>query len=384
MNVIFDQTTQRVPIYSWAEFIEEGALDQARHIAALPMAEKHVALMPDVHQGYGMPIGGVLALDGAVIPNAVGVDIGCGMAACSTSLHDVPRDTLKAMLGAIRRAVPVGSAHHGAPQDFALEPSGPVTEREATHARTQVGTLGGGNHFIEIQRAESGATWIMIHSGSRNVGLQVARHYNDLAVSLNARWRSAVPKAWELAFLPLNSDDAHAYLAEMLTCVAFARENRARMMAAIQGCVTDVCPGAVFGPVFDVAHNYAAMEHHFSRNLMVHRKGATSARAGELGIIPGSQGTASYIVNGLGAPESFTSCSHGAGRRMGRKEAQRTLSLKDETRRLEAQGVLHSIRGTGGLDEAPGAYKDIEEVMRQQADLVAIEQRLTPLGVIKG
>ena len=386
--MIYDQTTQRVPIYAWAEDIESGALQQAVHLSNLPMVSKHIALMPDVHQGYGMPIGGVLAADNAVIPNAVGVDIGCGMIACRTSLDTIPTDQLKALLGQIRQCVPVGFGHHKDPRAFELPQVGPVTAREATAATRQIGTLGGGNHFIEIQRETlgEGATriWLMIHSGSRNVGLQVAKQYNDVAIALNARWRASVPKEWQLAFLPLDSEEAHAYLAEMQVCVDFARQNRAWMMIAVQECLRTIVPDVGFEESLDVPHNYARLEHHFGRNVVIHRKGATAARAGQLGIIPGSQGTASYIVRGLGHHDAFESCSHGAGRRMGRREAERTLDLAAEVKRMDDLGILHAVRGKGGLDEAPGAYKDIDTVMAQQADLVSIETRLTPMAVIKG
>ncbi|MDD5366963.1 MAG: RtcB family protein [Gallionellaceae bacterium] len=374
----------RVPLKMWLTEIEPGALEQAQHLTQLPFAFHHVAVMPDCHQGYGMPIGGVLATEGTVIPNAVGVDIGCGMLAARTSLDMLDRDTLKAILGDVRKAVPVGFAHHADAHDLGeWMPAGPVSEREANAAKRQVGTLGGGNHFIEVQRGDDGRIWLMLHSGSRNIGLQVAQHYNKLAKALNERWHVSIPAEWDLAFLPLDSNEGVAYLAEMNACLAFAKANRFAMLAAIQG----VMAGHVaceWDRIENIHHNYAVLEHHFGHNVLIHRKGATSARAGQVGIIPGSQGTRSYIVKGLGHPDSFTSCSHGAGRKMGRKQAERTLDLADEQRKLDEQGILHALRGKGGLDEAPGAYKSIDEVMAQQTDLVAIEVGLQPLAVVKG
>jgi tRNA-splicing ligase RtcB len=384
-----------VHVKFWLDDIEDGAEEQARHLAALPFAFHHVAIMPDAHQGYGMPIGGVLATKGVVIPNAVGVDIGCGMCAYRTNLTEIDTDTLKRVMGNIRATVPVGFSHHKEAQDNVLMPQVdpsqcPIVVCEYNSALRQIGTLGGGNHFIEIQKGSDGHIWIMIHSGSRNLGKQVADHYNRLAVGLNEKWHSAVPKAWELAFLPLDSGEGQAYLAEMQYCVEFALANRKLMMFRIIDAIFEHCGGFRAIPatwqtdIINIAHNYAAMEHHFGANVMVHRKGATQTRDGQVGIVPGSQGSKSYIVIGKGNPDSFQSCSHGAGRKMGRKQAQRTLSLKDEVRRLDEMGVLHAIRHESDLDEAPGAYKDIDEVMANQADLVDIAVELRPLAVIKG
>ncbi|MCE5309583.1 MAG: RtcB family protein [Acidobacteriales bacterium] len=384
--------TNDLPIKAWLTDLEPGAELQAANLANLPFAYHHIAIMPDCHQGYGMPIGGVLATDGVVVPNAVGVDIGCGMCALRTNLMEMDRPTLKAIMGQIRETVPVGFSHHKEAQDNDYMPGHPdvreqtlpVVRREYDSARKQIGTLGGGNHFIEIQRGSDGRIWVMIHSGSRNIGKQVAEHYNKLAVGLNERWHSAVPKAWELAFLPLDSDEGQAYMAEMQYCVEFALANRKLMMARISEAIDAQFPGVGGGDLINIAHNYAAMEHHFGKNVLIHRKGATRARDGEAGIIPGSQGTKSYIVRGKGNRESFESCSHGAGRKMGRKQACRELSLEDEIRRLGEQGIVHAIRRQDDLDEAPGAYKDISEVMANQADLVDIVVELTPMGVIKG
>ncbi len=372
----------------WLEDIEEGAMSQLRNLANLPFAFKHIAVMPDSHQGYGMPIGGVLATKGMIIPNAVGVDIGCGMCAMRSSLESVDRETLRKILAQIRAAVPVGFNHHKDRQDESYMPAkrfekGVVCEREYRKAVFQVGTLGGGNHFIEVQKGSDGAVWVMVHSGSRNLGKQVADHYNRLAIRLNEKWRSPVPAEHELAFLPEESDEGQSYIREMNYCVEFAFGNRKLMTERIAECFLRNT-GCSFEPIINIAHNYARREHHFGQDVWVHRKGATSAQKGEAGIIPGSQGTKSYIVQGKGNPESFQSCSHGAGRKMGRKQAARILDLKAEIKKMDDQGIVHGIRGVHELDEAPGAYKDIAEVMKQQSDLVDILVELTPLGVVKG
>ena len=224
----------------------------------------------------------------------------------------------------------------------------------------------------------------MVHSGSRNLGYKVANYYNNLAIDLNSRSNLKVPKTWQLAFLPLLSDAGQQYQQEMQFCVEFALANRQLMMERIQEVFVNVTPPVTFSNFINIAHNYAAMETHYKKRVIVHRKGATSARKGEMGIIPGSQGMSSYIVKGKGNPESFTSCSHGAGRKMGRKEAQRTLDLKEEINRLNMQGVLHSIRNKRDLDEAAGAYKDIDKVIEEQVDLVDVVVSLSPLAVVKG
>lgn len=383
-------SSERIPIKMWLEDIEPGALIQAQNLANLPFAFKHVALMPDSHIGYGMPIGGVLATDGVIIPNAVGVDIGCGMCAVPTNLENIEADTLKNIMSGIRALVPLGFKHHKTAQDNALMPQeeivkNGVVEKQYTAALRQIGTLGGGNHFIEIQKGDDGRVWIMIHSGSRNIGLKVAEHYNKVAKHFNQMWYTVVDSKQDLAFLPIETIEAKNYMSEMQYCVDFALANRKLMMENVLSVF-----GEVFGKGFkahdliNIAHNYARWENHFNKNVIVHRKGATSARKGEMGIIPGSQGTKSYIVRGLGNPESFESCSHGAGRKMGRKQAVRQLNLKAEAAALDKMGVIHALRNKSDLDEAPGAYKDIDVVMENQKDLVEIAVELTPLAVVKG
>ena len=224
----------------------------------------------------------------------------------------------------------------------------------------------------------------MIHSGSRNLGKQVGDHYNKLAAMLNERWHSTVKPELRLAFLPLRTQEFNDYWAEMQYCVEFALCNRRLMMERIQEVIADALPGIEFEPMINIAHNYAAWENHFGKNVIVHRKGATLAREGIVGIIPGSQGTASYIVEGLGNPDSFNSCSHGAGRLMSRTAAVKTLSLEDEVKKLDDQGIVHAIRSQHDLEEAAGAYKDIEQVINNELDLVKILTRLLPIAVIKG
>ena len=373
--------------------IESGALAQAKNLANLPFAFKHIAIMPDTHEGYGMPIGGVLATKGVVIPNAVGVDIGCGMCASKIINQDVStydEASLKFILGKIREAIPVGFNHHKERQSgvpiFQCQISYKdrcIIDEQWDAASYQLGTLGSGNHFIEIQADEEDNVWLMIHSGSRNLGKKVCDFYNDVAKRLNEKWFSCVDSKQDLAFLPIDILEGKCYMAEMQYCVEFAYANRMHMMRAIQSIIR-VFNGAEFGDSINIAHNYATWENHFGQNVVVHRKGATRARKDEIGIIPGSMGTNSYIVKGLGNTESFTSCSHGAGRRMGRKEATKRLDLSVEIGNMDAKGIVHGLRNQSDLDEAPGAYKEIDVVMENQKDLVTPIVKLRPLAVIKG
>lgn len=378
-------TSERIPVKLWLGDIEDGAMVQAVNLARLPFAFHHVAIMPDAHQGYGMPIGGVLATRGAVVPNAVGVDIGCGMCAVRTSLTEYYSDPLKVAMGEIRKRVPVGFNHHSEKQEwegFSRAVEVPVVKNELQAAAYQIGTLGGGNHFMEIQYGDDGRVWLMLHSGSRNFGLKIANEFHAKAKALCEKFHSYIPDP-DLAFLPLGTQEAEDYLAAMNYALSFALESRLRMISAMQESIRVAFGDVEFEAPINVHHNYARMENHFGHNVMVHRKGATSAKAGELGLIPGSQGTASYVVRGLGNPESFQSCSHGAGRKMGRKQACRELSLAYEVKRLDDMGVIHGIRSEKDLDEAAGAYKDIELVMANQADLVEVVTKLRPLAVIK-
>ena len=390
---MYEIALNETPIKIWAKYVDAHAMKEIFNLSTLPFVFHHLAFMPDVHVGKGMPIGGVLATKCVVIPNAVGVDIGCGMCAVKTSLKvaDIPSEVLrKQILRGIRKQIPLGFDPHKQAQDEACMPQGfdidkmTVVKRQYVSATKQVGTLGGGNHFLELQKDTDGTLWIMIHSGSRNLGAQVGSYYNEKAKVLNKRWFSNINPDIDMAFLPMQSDEAHAYWDEMNYCIEFALCNRRLMMERICQTIGEVYPDAQFEPMINIAHNYAVWENHFDENCIVHRKGATRARVGEIGIIPGSQGTKSYIVEGLGNTDSFQSCSHGAGRAMSRTEAVRSLSLEDEVAKLEAQGIVHAIRSKKDLEEAAGAYKDIDEVMANQTDLVKIVTELSPIAVIKG
>ncbi len=377
--------SERWPIKMWVKEIEDGALAQARNLANLPFVHGWVAIMPDAHQGFGMPIGGVVALKDHIIPNAVGVDIGCGVCAVKTTLQGIEMPMLKSILATIYREIPRGFSHHKVRQDEKLMPSikdfkqYKVVKDEYESALYQLGTLGGGNHFIEIQKGSDEHIWIMIHSGSRNFGKKVADYYNKLAIKMHHH--PEIPHSWQLAPLALNSSEGQAYLGEMTYCVDFAYQNRRLMLERVKHIFSSFLTCS-FHPMINIAHNYASSETFNGIRVMVHRKGATQARLGEIGIVPGSMGTASYIVEGLGNSESFNSCSHGAGRKMGRKEAIRSLNLKIEQAKMKH--ILGRPSTQEELEEAPGAYKDIDEVMECQKDLVRSLIRLEPLAVVKG
>ena len=381
------------PVKIWTDNVEESAMRQIENLTTLPFLFHHLAIMPDVHAGMGMPIGGVLACKDAVIPNAVGVDIGCGMCAVKTNwkIDNIPPEVLrKKIMRGIRKRIPLGMDHHKEPQDEAYLPTGHdidktvIVKQRQISITKEVGTLGGGNHFIELQKDEEGTLWIMIHSGSRNLGARVGEHYNNIARVLNEKWHSVVKPELRLSFLPRGTKEFEMYWNEMRFCIDFAFCNRRLMMQRIEEVIADALPGIEFEPMINIAHNYAAFEHHYGEDVIVHRKGATLAREGIVGIIPGSQGTASYIVEGLGNPESFCSCSHGAGRVMSRSAAIKTLDMAEEVAQLEAKGIVHAIRCQDDMQEASGAYKDIETVIKNELDLVKIKTRLLPIAVIKG
>ena len=381
------------PVKIWTDNVEESAMRQIENLTTLPFLFHHLAIMPDVHAGMGMPIGGGLACNDAVIPNAVGVDIGCGMCAVKTSwkLENITPEVLrKKIMRGIRKRIPLGMDHHKEPQDEAYLPTGHdidktvIVKQRHISITKEVGTLGGGNHFIELQKDEEGTLWIMIHSGSRNLGARVGEHYNKIARDLNEKWHSVVKPELRLSFLPRGTKEFEMYWNEMRFCIDFAFCNRRLMMQRIEEVIADALPGIEFEPMINIAHNYAAFEHHYGEDVIVHRKGATLAREGIVGIIPGSQGTASYIVEGLGNPESFCSCSHGAGRVMSRTAAIKTLDMAAEVAQLEAKGIVHAIRCQDDMQEASGAYKDIETVIKNELDLVKIKTRLLPIAVIKG
>ena len=400
-----------MPVKSWCENCEEGAVQQAVNLAHHPALVHHVALMPDAHQGYGMPIGGVVAAKGAVIPAAVGVDIGCGMIATET---DIPAEAFaemsfrRAFQEKLKERIPVGEGvSHAVTQNW--EGLEEYTAHNGMRSslwpskldRMNLGTLGGGNHFIELQKStaldgsgdpEGGAkVWLMIHSGSRNLGKRIEEHYHRIAARMCERFHSPLPDK-DLAFLPIEEPTGHDYFTDMLFALRYAKENRRRMMEAMKATVAEFVPGVDFIRTIDIHHNYAAFEEHFGEKVCVHRKGATSAKLDEIGIIPGSMGTASYIVRGLGNPESFMSCSHGAGRRMSRIAASTTLTVEECDKAMD--GIVcerwHKYKGFGkakgklDLSEAPQAYKDIEDVIASERDLVEPLVRLVPLACLKG
>lgn len=385
-------------IKSWCEDLEEDTLKQAENIAGLPFAFHHISIMPDSHFGYGMPIGAVLATKGAIIPNAVGVDIGCGVASYRTNIKysSISHRFLKDVMSVIRERVPVGFSSHKEPKELTMplrhEPEVPFSRinlpglsinKIIEKASYQAGTLGGGNHFIELQKDEDGFIWIMVHTGSRNVGYTIANYFNKAAKEFNEHWFISTED--DLAFLPEGDPWAQDYLVAMNYALLFAKYNRSLIMRECVAALLDDTVQAIDDcPHYDLSHNFVQKENHFGSNVWVHRKGATQARKGEACLIPGSQGSHSYIGCGLGNPESFMSCSHGAGRKMSRTKARKELNIEDEKKRLDDLGVIHAIRNEKDLDEAPSAYKDIDKVMDAQSDLVEIIHTLTPIAVIKG
>jgi tRNA-splicing ligase RtcB len=389
----------RVPLKSWAADAEAGALEQATNLTRLPFALHHVALMPDAHQGYGMPIGGVLFADKTIVPYAVGVDIGCGVALIETSMfrsallrpdHDVSV-SVQRFLDQVARDVPVGNgpqAQHRSPRGEPFAPTvsdkGSGVLRDAIHAaETQLGTLGGGNHFLELQADDEDRIWFMLHSGSRSVGKKVCDHWHRVATTLNVRWHSDLPHR-ELAYLPWETDEAQGYWNDMNIAMAWAEENRRRMAGKVISAFGRVFNVAA-AQVLDVHHNYAVWENHFGQNGIVHRKGAVRARDGETVLIPGSMGTASYVAAGLGNPDSFETCQHGAGRARSRGDTRRSTSVAAMDAQLAGAGVtLVTPNRADVIDESAVAYKDIELVMAASADLVTPVRRHLPIGVVKG
>lgn len=382
--------TERVPIKLWTDTIEEGALEQTKNLANLPFVAKWVAIMPDTHQGYGMPIGGVIATEKVVIPNAVGVDIGCGMKARKTNLTEIDNDTLKKILNQIQRDVPTGFAKQQKPQEVspqlqetidALGDTNTILKTIFRDAPYYMGSLGGGNHFIELQKGDDGHIWIMLHSGSRGIGKKTCDYYDKIAQDLNKKWYSYSAK--ELAFLPMDSKEGKEYILAMKAAMLFAEENRLHMLKKITEAIERYIPSVEVEEAIDTHHNYASMEHHFGSDYLVHRKGAVRA-VGKV-IIPGSMGTYSYIGEGLQNPESFWSCSHGAGRVMGRKEAMRQFTTQQVIEEMRDKKIeLYKVKKDDVAEECAAAYKDIDTVMENQKDLVKPLVKLRPMGVVKG
>ncbi len=392
------------PIKRWTRGVpvDAGALRQLENTARMPFIHKWVAAMPDVHFGMGATIGSVVATKGAIIPAAVGVDIGCGMMAAKTSLKasDLP-DHLLAMRTAIEAAVPHGltpgrhdrGSWKNLPDDVAAAWAGlqpgferlcEVTPRlKNTNNAVHLGTLGTGNHFIEVCLDEDQFVWVMLHSGSRGVGNAIGTWFIQKAKEEMRRWFINVPDQ-NLAYLVEGSQHHDAYVDAVGWAQAFAQKNREVMMARVVNALRSL-PGL---PAFDAAvlavnchHNYVAVEHHYGENVFVTRKGAVRAREGDLGIIPGSMGAKSFIVRGKGNPESFCSCSHGAGRTMSRTAAKKAFTVADHER---ATAGVECRKDEGVIDEIPMAYKDIDAVMRAQADLVEVVHTLRQVVCVKG
>lgn len=380
-----------IPIKSWCKNIESNAMEQIVNLTNHPVIKKHVAIMPDCHCGYGMPIGGVIACENAVIPNAVGVDIGCGVNFYKTDIDvgNIGNKGLLNIIEAIKKLIPTGFTHQNKDRtefDFDNHPDIEIINEEIKSAKRQLGTLGGGNHFIELQKDEDNKLCVMIHSGSRNFGYKIANHYHNIALKLNELYYSNIPHK-ELAFLPIDSKEGQEYMKCMLYALQFARASRKLMQYKTMVCIDHVLENFDISNKIDIHHNYVAIENHFIKNLYVHRKGAIRMRQGEFGIIPGSMGTPSYIVKGLGNRDSFCSASHGAGRVMGRNQASKTLT--EEECNIAMEGIIHSDwgkdrKGNIDLGEAPQAYKNIDDVINNQLDLIEVVKKLQPIAVIKG
>ena len=402
----------RVPIKAWVDGVEleDEARKQLLNVASLPFVFKHVAVMPDVHFGKGATVGSVIATKGAVVPAAVGVDIGCGMVAQKTTLRagDLP-DDLHALRSAIEAAVPHGRTHNGGPNDRgAWSTLPPLPSFEATAARLapgleavrgysarlathwddaralrHLGTLGTGNHFIEICLDEDQSVWVMLHSGSRGIGNAIGMHFIERAIKLAEQYFIQLPDK-ELAYLPEGTPEFDAYLTAVGWAQDFAQSNRdlmlERALAALESTVGK--PVVAQGEAaINCHHNYVARERHFDTDVLVTRKGAVRAREGDLGIIPGAMGVPSYIVRGKGNADSFASCSHGAGRKMSRNEAKRRFSVEDH---VAATQGLECRKDADVVDETPGAYKSIRDVIAAQSDLIDVCHTLNAVVCVKG
>ena len=397
MKVLHEATGR--PIKLWADDIEASALQQLKNVAQLPFIHKNgVVAMPDVHWGIGATVGSVIATQGAIIPAAVGVDIGCGMNAIRTSLtaSDLP-DSLTELRHDIERSIPLGAggkhqkieiveAHfkrlpQGDPRWGRSLMGGVTNDKGLERASAQLGTLGSGNHFIEICLDEAQSVWVMLHSGSRGTGNIVGRQFIEQAKQLMEKYFISLPDK-NLAYFPINTQEFEDYVSAVSWCQDYALINRQIMLELIINSMHHrLPPFTLMDEAISCHHNYVERENHFGENLWVTRKGAIRAREGDLGIIPGSMGTKSYIVRGKGNPESYNSCSHGAGRRMGRKEAARRFTITDLEQ--QTQGV-ECRKDAAVIDEIPAAYKDIDVVMANQTDLVEIVHTLKQICCIKG
>ena len=389
---------QRVQIKIWTDDYDERSKEQLSNIASLPFIHHHVAAMPDVHLGIGATIGSVIATHKAIIPAAVGVDIGCGMVACRLSItaNDVEEKSLRKVFDQITHDVPVGRAQHrdervlvDAAKPFEVR-LGRMTEKHPELLKAfgkfsnwvnQMGTLGGGNHFIEVCLDESDRVWVMLHSGSRGIGNAMADYFIKLAKKDMEHWMIHLPDQ-NLAYFPEGSEHFEDYVEAVGWAQEYAFQNRQSMVDLVLAALTRHLPAfEVTSEVVNCHHNYVEREHHFGANVWITRKGAIRAREGDLGIIPGSMGARSYIVCGKGNPESFCSSAHGAGRRMSRTAAEKQFTEADMAKQTE--GVI-CRKDKGVIDEIPGAYKDIDRVMENQNDLTDILHRLKQVVCVKG
>ena len=387
-----------VPVKVYTGEIEPSARAQLVNISRLPIVHHHVAAMPDVHLGIGATVGSVIPTKRAIIPAAVGVDIGCGMMATRLSLNanELDETSLKKVFGQISRDVPVGFEQHGdrdvrshAAKRFdkglrrILDKHSGIEKRRGRNSSWvhQLGTLGGGNHFIEVCLDEADRVWVMLHSGSRGIGNAIGSYFIELAKRDAERNQLQLPDR-DLAYFPEGAKHFDDYVEAVGWAQDYARANREEMMELVLESMHRHLPSfEVTDEAVNCHHNYVERETHYGEPVWLTRKGAIRARSGELGIIPGSMGARSYIVRGKGAAESFHSCAHGAGRLMSRNAAQKKFSIKD----LEAQthGVI-CRKDKGVLDEIPGAYKNIDEVMANQSDLVDVVHTLKQIICVKG
>lgn len=378
------------PIKIWTDIsgIEPEAMEQLYRTSRLPFIYSHVAVMPDVHVGKGATVGSVIATKGAIIPAAVGVDIGCGMLAAKTNLKagDLP-DKLSKLRHDIEALVPVGFAYHNEADlskglDFKkLTVYDRIDSKGLDRATKQVGTLGGGNHFIELCLDLDNNVWIMLHSGSRGIGKLTAEIHIKIARGEMKKYFLNLEDP-DLAYLSEQTKEFENYVHDLFWCQEYAYKNRKAMFDNIVRAIRKSLPQTqIIGEITSCHHNYVSIENHFGENVYVTRKGAISAMAGELGIIPGSMGTQSYIVRGKGNADSFHSCSHGAGRKMSRTKAKKSFTVEDLIKQTEG---IECRKDHGVLDEIPGAYKDINQVMENQKALVDIEAVLKQILCIKG
>ena len=387
-------------VLSWASDVEDATIEQAAKASRLPFVRGHLALMPDAHVGIGATVGSVIPTEGAIIPAAVGVDIGCGMIAADVGLtaERLP-DDLGPLLSAIEESIPAGV---GKGRDKDIPGSGRVFmpralteavafkymgDRHRAIAANQLGTLGSGNHFVEVCLDERGLVWVVLHSGSRGVGNKLAQHHIQIARGLMKDYFIELEDP-DLAYLVQGKPEFDAYIADMNWAQDYALENREAMMRFALSALADACEMTDEereGPVDTVNchHNFTRREHQVGRNMWITRKGAIGARAGQRGVIPGSMGTSSYIVHGLGNPTSYYSCSHGAGRRMSRSRARKELTV-DSLREQMGDRTWNADKAEALLDEHPDSYKSIDQVMADQADLVAIDHTLHQVLNYKG